>query len=230
LRRFKQEGTQRNELLVIDEINRADIDKSFGQLFTLLSGQGVTLPYQRNGSEVEVLPASEGRGKPAAHQYVVPSSWRILATMNSYDKTSLYEMSYAFMRRFAFVHVDAPEIPTESEQRARLVETYAQAWGFEPDDATVDALGSVWQVTNSGTSERKIGPAILRDMMSHVLESENEDLELSVTQAVTDYVFPQLEGLPERKRIVQRLAATDYVNEDVLWRLAGDVLRVRKDG
>jgi hypothetical protein len=43
-------------------------------------------------------------------------------------------------------------------------------------------------------------------------------------------VFPQLEGLPERGRIVERLANTEHVDRDRLWRLAGDVLRVRPNG
>jgi len=49
-----QIGTQANNLLVIDELNRADIDKAFGQLFTLLSGQSVQLPYTVDGQEVEL--------------------------------------------------------------------------------------------------------------------------------------------------------------------------------
>jgi MoxR-like ATPase len=230
LRRFKDAGAQRNELLVIDEINRADIDKSFGQLFTLLSGQGVTLPYQHDGSEIDVSPASKADGGLAAHQYVMPESWRLLATMNSYDKTSLYEMSYAFMRRFAFVHVDAPTIPDDTDERTALVGKYADAWDLNPEKEVAEALGEVWWATNAGGSERKIGPAILRDMLTHILASETDDLELALTQAVTDYVFPQFEGVPERKEIVQRLANTDSVDEQRLWRLAGDVLRVTKDG
>jgi MoxR-like ATPase len=230
LRRFKHDGEQRNELLVIDEINRADIDKSFGQLFTLLSGQSVTLPYRRNSDEIEVVPASAVNGRINQHQYVMPESWRLLATMNSYDKTSLYEMSYAFMRRFAFVHVDAPKIPNDEEERATFVRCYAEAWNLDIGERIVQAFGEVWWATNAGGSNRKIGPAILRDMLVHVIESEADDLELAVTQAVTDYVFPQFEGVPERKNIVQRIANTEHVDEDRLWRLADDVLRVTKDG
>jgi MoxR-like ATPase len=226
LRRFKRDGRQRNDLLVIDEINRADIDKSFGQLFTLLSGQRVTLPYERGGNEIELHPASKFDGPLQDHQYVVPESWRILATMNSYDKTSLYEMSYAFMRRFAFVHVSAPEVPSDEDGQVALVRSYADVWGLDPDAETARGLGQVWHVTNAAGSERKIGPAVLKDMLSHVVESRSTDPVANLTGAVTDYVFPQLEGVPERRRIVERLASTEYVDRDRLWRLAGDVLRV----
>ena len=229
LRRFKNEGRQRNELLVIDEINRADIDKSFGQLFTLLSGQRVQLPYRRNGEEIEIVPAAGFDGSLDAHRYVVPNSWRIFATMNSYDKTSLYELSYAFMRRFAFVHVDAPEIPADRNAAGELVRSYADAWGMTPDDPTLRDIGEIWFAVNAAGDGREIGPAIVEDLLSHV-NGRNTDRRTALTGAVASYVFPQLEGVPNRKRIVSRIAATDTVDRDRLDRLAGDVLGVTVDG
>src|SRR5215213_11838832 len=35
--------------LVIDEMNRSNFDRAFGQLFTVLSGQAVVLPFKRKG-------------------------------------------------------------------------------------------------------------------------------------------------------------------------------------
>ena len=35
--------------LVIDELNRSNFDRAFGQLFTVLSGQAVVLPFKRSG-------------------------------------------------------------------------------------------------------------------------------------------------------------------------------------
>ncbi len=229
LRRFKRGGEQRNELLIVDEINRADIDKSFGQLFTLLSGQAVQLPYKREGEEIEILPADRIDGEPSAHEYVVPTSWRILATMNSYDKTSLYELSYAFMRRFAFIHVDAPEIPEDSDLQVELLESYVDMWGVEPDEDVLRIIGGVWRATNATVEGRKIGPAIVRDMLAHVFESE-EDVETASAQAVTNYVFPQLEGVPRRERIVSEIATVDGIDESRLKRLGRDVLGVSVDG
>ena len=38
----------------------------------------------------------------------VPANWRIIATMNVFDKNLLFDMSYALMRRFAFIEVGTP--------------------------------------------------------------------------------------------------------------------------
>jgi 5-methylcytosine-specific restriction protein B len=226
LRRFKRRDTQRNELLVIDEINRADIDKSFGQLFTLLSGQSVQLPYKRAGEEIEILPASKFDGSLQKHQYVVPSSWRILSTMNSYDKTSLYELSYAFMRRFAFVHVAAPDIPEDSDEQAAMVRSYADAWNLDPSEETLREVGDLWFAVNAFDDGRKIGPAIIKDILAHVT-AHDVDRRIALTQAVSNYVFPQLEGVPNRRAIVSRIASSGAVDRERLGRLADDVLGVR---
>jgi MoxR-like ATPase len=225
LRRFKRGRTQRNEPLVIDEINRADIDKSFGQLFTLLSGQSVQLPFRRGGEEIEIHPADGFDGDPDDHQYLMPTSWRLFATMNSYDKTSLYELSYAFMRRFAFVHVGAPEVPADPDDRVELVRSYADVWGMKPEEDVLRGVADVWYVTNNAVDERAIGPAIIEDVLAHVAHSE-ASRSAAITQAVTVYVFPQLEGVPRRETVVSRLAQVDAVDRTRLNRLARDMLGV----
>ena len=219
-------GTQSNDLIVIDELNRADIDKAFGQLFTLLSGQSVQLPYTEDGREIELTTADELSGLPEAHQYVVPDSWRIFATMNTYDKTSLYEMSYAFMRRFAFVRVPAPELPEDDGQLEDLVHEYADAWGLEPDRTVAMAVGRVWRETNTAVEERAIGPAIVEDVLRYVDQHPESDLEYHLTQAVISYVFPQLEGVPKRRQIVRDIAAVREIDDSLLERAAREMLQV----
>lgn len=230
LRCLKKDGAQKNDLLIIDEINRSDIDKSFGQLFTLLSGQPVELPFTTEGNSIEILPAGEleTNSTIGPHQYLVPPSWRLLATMNSYDKTSLYEMSYAFMRRFAFVYIAAPEIPSDDEKRRTMLNQYASVWGLSVEPAVIDAVGSVWHVTNTALNDRKIGPAIVKDMLSHISNS-TAPLDQSVTRAVASYVFPQFEGVRGRERFVTELARVESVDGDRLRGLARDVLQVEFD-
>lgn len=233
LRRFKQDGSQENELLVIDEINRADIDKAFGQLFTLLSGQEVQLPYRRDGEEIVIKQAEEGTESPETHEYIMPNSWRLLATMNTYDKTSLYELSYAFMRRFSFIHVDAPKISADKSERIALLERYAQAWGMDldrSDQDVLDAVSEIWFCLNGGQSDRKIGPAIVRDMLNGIVNSPTRTTERAVTDAVGNYVLPQLEGSPRQENTVKRLSKIDAVDPSRLEELGRDMLQIEIDG
>jgi MoxR-like ATPase len=179
LNRFKSRmsNSQRNEALVIDELNRADIDKAFGQLFTVLSGQSVRLPYTKDGREVELAPF-DGRTFCDSHEYRVPDSWSLIATLNTYDKTSLYEMSYAFMRRFSFIRVPAPTLEglDDAALRALLLEyTDQDVWdirsgsfGVGGDIDPLRDVGYVWRASNSAIQDRSIGPAVVKDMLEYL--------------------------------------------------------------
>lgn len=227
LRRFKRDGQQYNDLFVVDEINRADIDKSFGQLFTLLSGQRVQLPYTVDENEVEIIPGDDFDGTLDTHSYVMPESWRIVATMNTYDKTSLYELSYAFMRRFAFIDVAAPTIPVDQQAALSFMTEYADRWSITASDEVLTAVADVWRATNTAIDDRAIGPAIAKDVLKHVSSVDGVPLQTLLTQAVTNYVFPQLEGVPRRQTVVANLASVKAVDETRLWSAAGSVLGVQ---
>ena len=236
LNRFRDRETEtpRNEPLVIDELNRADIDKAFGQLFTVLSGQSVQLPYTKNRKEVEVATADLLDGLPKPHQYAVPESWVIFATMNTYDKTSLYEMSYAFMRRFSFIPIDVPELPDEDESDEEdtlreIMSGYESAWSeIDASSEELLAVGRIWRNANNEVDGWAIGPAIVQDILATITQYPRSDIDLEprLTNAVISYVFPQLEGVPERKQIVDGIQGSPEVNEQMITETARDILQV----
>ena len=84
--------------LIIDEINRANVDLAFGKLFTLLD------PAYRVREKLRL--AAVEAGDVAVPEYYVPLSFRLLATMNSFDRAILHKLGYALMRRFAVVRHD----------------------------------------------------------------------------------------------------------------------------
>ncbi|QLG62211.1 AAA family ATPase [Halorarum salinum] len=234
LNRFKNPdtGIQANEPTIIDEINRANIDKAFGQLFTTLSGQTVTLPYRLKaapGQELEIVSHDEANLLVSRARFVIPASWRIFGTMNTFDKTSLYEMSYAFMRRFSFIRIGVPDIPSDGAEQEALLSKYTDddVWNIDASPQQLRYVAAVWRATNTAVAERSIGPAIVEDILLYITAHETaSDLSPRLTEAVISYIFPQLEGVPERKEIVRSIAGVSDIDEEELERAASDMLGI----
>ena len=88
----KMEENDKAYVMVIDELNRGNVSKVFGELITLLEAD------KRKGrinAESVVLPYS----KKAFH---IPNNVYLIATMNTADR-SLGSLDYAIRRRFVFI-------------------------------------------------------------------------------------------------------------------------------
>lgn len=88
----KMEENDKVYVMVIDELNRGNVSKVFGELITLLeadkrkgriNAESVVLPYSKKG-------------------FHIPNNVYLIATMNTADR-SLGSLDYAIRRRFAFI-------------------------------------------------------------------------------------------------------------------------------
>lgn len=186
--------------LIIDELNRCDIDKVIGPLFTVLSGQATTLPYRTevadaDSPQYQILP--EWKETPATHEFAPGTAWRLIATINSIDKASLYQMSYALSRRFGWIYVDAPR------DTAGFVRTFVE--NILKDEVGpmggIPPIAAIWDAVNL---VRTIGPAPVIDAIKSIrimepaadlLGAPAGDLKIAYLDAFDLFFLPILDGI-----------------------------------
>ena len=112
--------------LVIDEFNRANIDEAFGKLFTVFE-------YR---DKQPLLTHKETGGAP----FMMPPEFRIIGTMNTQDKNTLFNVGFALMRRFAFVEIGLPLPEDEYHRMPVFVYFKLKKLGLVPERPEGDGL------------------------------------------------------------------------------------------
>lgn len=124
----------RGRWLVIDEFTRAPIDAAFGSLLTTLGGQRAPL----------MVPTDDGREAPLP----LPRDFRIIGTLNSFDRHFLNQISEAMKRRFTFIDILPPARALQDHELAIAVyRALARlgAQGVLDIDAGVESGSLVWE-------------------------------------------------------------------------------------
>jgi len=204
--------TGNGALLLIDEINRANMDRAFGEFFTIFGGEldEWAVPeslfhemeaYKEGKLDKQGMLLMEEWEKRHGGPLKVPESFRIIATMNVYDRRYLFTLGYALLRRFAVVEVSNPG---EDELRKVLSKRCG-------NEAVINELLELYQDLKNKNFE--LGIALLIDSVKLACAmAQSNEVKKAVDIAIKMVVVPQLEGLlPDQlKEIKDALKTRNY--------------------
>lgn len=169
--------------LLLDETNRADMDKIFGALLTWLSMDPVELGTLGPADRTPVTlgwnidsPASsvepvEGlaveAGQVAEVAFKAGRDWRLLGTYNPQDAQRVFRFGVALSRRFAIV----PVPPLDPDQFVTLLERQEDGAAAPLPAGLLQRVAALYRAhfTDPAT---QLGPAVFMRMIEYVLSSD----------------------------------------------------------
>ncbi len=187
--------------LIIDEFNRADIDKAFGQLFTALRTRELKIPTDMKGVSYKNLK--------------IPEDYRIIGTLNTADKHFLFQLSDALKSRFAYIEVDIPkpeqrekeiyyaiknaldELGIDGFNKITLDDTNKKINKEKSEEDFYNRVMQAYYFLDTVRVFKKLGTAILKLIFQNLVVGTimTENSKTSLDNALTSNLIPQLENI-----------------------------------
>lgn len=145
-----KENPQKNYVLIIDEINRGNVSKIFGELISLIE------PDKRESLKAK-LPYSK-------EEFSVPKNLYIIGTMNTTDR-SVGSLDYAIRRRFAFYTLLSRKEIVESSYSSK-----------EELKQVSDLFDAVWNYIDKTKTEMDVDDLMVGH--SYFMYKDKEDLDM----------------------------------------------------
>jgi len=185
---FVTKAALENKWLLIDEFNRADMNKAFGEMFLAIEYKTIQLRPQ----ESKAL---------AQDSITINPNFRMICTMNDFDKNLLLtELSYGLISRFAFVSV-IPQVEREQIAVKNRIERELKLDNFSSEyDNCSKQIETFFKFINEVRKKRNIGVRTSLDLVKYLLTSvsgaTDENFKWSsLNEGLCDYLLPQFDRL-----------------------------------
>lgn len=218
--------------LIIDELNRAEIDKAIGPLYTVL------------GSEDDRRLDLWFGDVPEREEIWIPDRFRIVATMNTVDTNFVFTFSQGLIRRFQFVHVGVPaEDDVDDEFKVAAIQAgrwFAKTRRGETDETAIAEFaaqfGDIPAIRRSADRLKAlvkalrfdddlgwpVGTAQVVDVLKRLAlyepdsDANEEVLDVPLDLAIADRIVPQTTGLTlDQLESFERLLGEDSKLQDL---------------
>ena len=166
-------------VIVIDEMNRGNVAKIFGELITLLE---TDKRKGRKNAESVILPYSK---KP----FYIPSNVYLIATMNTADR-SLGTIDYAIRRRFAFVTIKPIELE-EDHFNAELFRKVSELFIANYDEYANDGFNDRIKLIPAETLCEEYRPEDVWIGQSYFLMEDDSEVAICSSDKKLDNSTPE---------------------------------------
>jgi DNA polymerase III delta prime subunit len=194
------EAIREDRWLVLDEANRADLDRILGPALTWLAGGNVSL-----GTAGNALDAAEVRlewdleaprsycdgweyleeGTGGTIRFVANASWRLLGTYNAVDAQRVFRFGQALGRRFQRVPVPAAGAVAFAEALFDAMPEFPE--GLDPN-ALADRIERLY-AAHCG-SDSPLGPAVFL-RIPYYLKAATRDMDAAEAQAAAGQLLAE---------------------------------------
>jgi len=197
-------AAEQGKWLLIDEFNRADINKAFGEMFLAIESYEIPLSEEQGKAYARV---SIPKGQ---HSITIPKNFRMVCTMNDFDKNLLLtELSFGLITRFAFVDIK-PDTDKEQESvKNQVLDRFIES-DIEVDEQDYDSckeqIEAYFGFINVVRDVRMIGVRTSIDVIAYFVSASKENPSESwshLDEALCDYLSPQIDRL--RKDVIDKV-------------------------
>ena len=218
LAKEKHTGIEQASWLVVDELNRSEIDKVFGDLFTVFGSDDIDKRKMPLWFEND----------PNKKTLYVPRRYRIIGLMNNFDKNYVFDLSHGLARRFTIISVLPPKeekfykeiqnckdiiakhlpekIGTLSLDESFIKSLFADNEFQSSEKILLELLKLIRYQTNDGLG-LLFGTAQIIDLYENIViqmildnylsiaSDKNNKMHKIVDAAVNDRIVPQIDGV-----------------------------------
>ncbi|MEM2175461.1 MAG: AAA family ATPase, partial [Candidatus Micrarchaeia archaeon] len=180
-KRYLLEALLGKKVLILDEINRTQIDTALGIFFTYLEMEH---RVQHTDKIKEVIERETGENMTSEELKDKLEFFRVIGTLNVYDKTFLFKLGDALRRRFVFINIGTPK------EKMNIVkenfETFLKCIDFEGEEKFARRLLSIFERINE---KKELGIGILKEfiLFSMNYEEEQEAIEKSLIHTILHF-------------------------------------------
>lgn len=209
-----RESNNKKYIFIIDEINRGEISKIFGELFFSIDPgyrgkNGLVKTQYQNLITDEADPFYDG--------FYVPENVYIIGTMNDIDR-SVESMDFAMRRRFAWAEVKASEnvamLDDLGEIREDVIEVMNRLNAAIWDDATgtgIDGLNEAYHIGGSYFSKIRL---YLNEDKSNKKEAYGQLWNNHLKGVLFEYLRGMSDAMENLKKLEQ-VYYNDRANDDI---------------